>query len=113
MVSIISNGLRPEATMAALANSTCYLTINDLSALSGVSIATLRRWVRKGTLQAFQPGGPGTRLLFRPDALEQRPLGLLAASSPVTTSPKATADRLPGRRPAWLSPAPQTPACGT
>src|SRR5262245_24153747 len=86
------------------ATTKAYLTIVELSQRSGLSVPTLRRYVHNGRLAAFQPGGPGCRLLFRADALEQA--GLL----PVEKTPAAMddtsrqPDRLPGRRPGWMGP---------
>lgn len=81
-----------------------YLDIDELSTLSGLSASTLRRYVRQGKIIALQPGGPGSRLLFRPDALER-----------VATLPEETGEQvspghrqLPGRRPGWMSPRTET-----
>jgi hypothetical protein len=81
---------------------TNYLTIDKLSAHSGLSVPTLRRYVRKGLLVAFQPGGPGCRLLFRPDALEQAGLLLMQKSTAAMNDTPNQPRRLPGRRPGWL-----------
>jgi len=79
-----------------------YLDIDELSALSGLSVSTLRRYVRQGKITALQPGGPGSRLLFRPDALEGTAIHPAASGNvnPVGSQPR----RLPGRRPDWMSP---------
>lgn len=52
-------------------NAVKYRTLKQMVAHSGVSDATLRRWVKEGRINAFQPGGPNSKLLFLPDALEQ------------------------------------------
>lgn len=48
-----------------------YLSLAELSARSGVSAATLWRLKEARRIPFFQPGGPGTRLLFPADALER------------------------------------------
>ena len=87
--------------MATASHQKTYLDIFELSARSDVSVPTIRRYVRKGTIKAFQPGGPGSKLLFLPDALER------AVGSDETLDPSHTIascaepGSLPGRRPGW------------
>jgi excisionase family DNA binding protein len=79
------------------------VTIEELSCLLGVSVPTLRRWIRDGKLNARQPGGPGTRLLF-PLAQISRLLEAPGPAAPKTgASSSATRARLSGRRPAWMA----------
>jgi hypothetical protein len=47
-----------------------YLTLKQLSDVSGLPAITIRRYVKSGRIVAFQPGGVGAKLLFPPDALE-------------------------------------------
>lgn len=47
-----------------------YIDVRELSARSGRSVSSLRRDVKNGRIEAFQPAGPGGKLLFRPDAIE-------------------------------------------
>jgi hypothetical protein len=87
--------------MATSSNEKHLLTIAELSAISGLSVITLRRYVRHGKIKALQPGGPGCKLLFAPDALEH-------GSDEVNNAPERSRpgpDRLPGRRPGWMAPA--------
>ncbi|MBL8797084.1 MAG: helix-turn-helix domain-containing protein [Planctomycetia bacterium] len=77
-----------------------YLDIDELSTLSGLSVSTLRRYVRQGKIIALQPGGPGSRLLFRPDALERAGTLPEDTGEPVSPGPR----QLPGRRPGWMTP---------
>lgn len=79
-----------------------YLDIDELSTVSGLSTSTLRRYVRQGKIMALQPGGPGSRLLFRPDALEAA--ALLPATPEIVTPAASGPGRLPGRQPGWMSP---------
>lgn len=60
-----SQGKVPE-----LSTAECYLTIEQFAELSTLSVPTLRRLVKKAAIDAIQPGGPRTRVLFRRDALE-------------------------------------------
>lgn len=95
-----------------------YLNIEELSVRSGLSVSTLRRYVRDGKIECFQPGGPGSRLLFRFDSLErslssrttfdslERSLSSPPHPEITRTHPSAAAKprRLPGRRPGWMTP---------
>ena len=48
-----------------------FLSLSEFSKVTGLSPATIRRRVRDGSIQAYQPGGPGKKLLFPPDAMER------------------------------------------
>ncbi len=74
------------------------LTIHELSAATGVPVATIRRYKRRGLIPFFQPGGPGCRVWFPPDALDGRPETAPAAvKAPAERAPS----RLPGPGPRW------------
>ena len=79
-----------------------YVTIDELSQISTLSIPTLRRLVKKGALPVIQPGGPRTRMLFRADALE---LGTQAPTNPHSGNDSASDEpprsKLPGPKPRW------------
>jgi hypothetical protein len=47
-----------------------YLTLKQLSDVSGLPAITIRRYAKSGRIVSFQPGGVGGKLLFPPDALE-------------------------------------------
>lgn len=65
-----------------------YLSLEELSALTGLSVSTLRRRVRDGSLPTWQPGGRRTRLLF--------PLELVdAAMSAVSSDTNSQGDAPP------------------
>jgi hypothetical protein len=84
-----------------------YLTIQELSFRSRFSVSQLRRLAKAGRLPYLQPGGPGGKLLFPLDALEQ---AAAAEGADVPHAPR-TPRRLPGRRPQWMAaPDPDTPA---
>lgn len=80
------------------------LTIKELSVHSRLSPATLHRLKRQGKLPYFQPSGPGGRLLFPTDAIEQ--CAAAVASEQTTQSATAREPRrhLSGRCPAWMQP---------
>ena len=71
------------------------LTLKELSAVSGVAKVTIRRYVKRGKIVSFQPGGPRGKLLFPPDALKVvvRPTTPIAAEPDVASSP-TTDDRI-------------------
>lgn len=88
-----------------------YVSIDELHKLSGLSLSTLRRRIKDGTLRPIQPGGPRTRLLFRADVLEQfavpSPLGPNQTTERAEESERESIDtrssvRNPGPRPRWL-----------
>jgi excisionase family DNA binding protein len=78
-----------------------YLTIEELAARSGLSVSTLRRLRKKGLIAGIQPGGPRTRLVFKPDAIEQ----MVSAPAPLPPAPDTATPRPPLRGPAprWRS----------
>jgi len=81
-----------------------YLNIRELWKLTGRSVSSLRRDVRNGMLEAFQPAGPGGKLLFRRDAIERCQIGTGTAAPAPSPSPA----HLPGRRPKWMAGPPST-----
>lgn len=84
--------------MPAEPTDKAYLDVRELSARTGRSITSLRRDVKSGRIQAFQPAGPGGKLLFRPDAIENRTRGTQDLPQPATLGPA----QLSGRRPKWM-----------
>jgi hypothetical protein len=87
-----------------------YISITKLSAISGLSVSTLRRRVKDGSLPVIQPGGRRSRLLFRRDVLDT--LSTVAHESTSTPAPSAeeapcedpttpAVQPLPGPRPRW------------
>lgn len=90
-----------------------YVSIAQLSAISGLSVSTLRRRLKDGSLPFLQPGGTRSRLLFRRDVLDTlaRPAGepvsaqstARQAVCPESVTPEASL-ALPGPRPRWMRP---------
>jgi len=76
-----------------------FLTIKELRVLTGRSISSLRRDVSMGRLEAFQPAGPGGKLLFRRDAIER--WKVVSITPPSSAAHSST--HLPGPSPAWMS----------
>jgi hypothetical protein len=79
-----------------------YLTIEQLAATTTLSVSTLRRLCKRGILVGLQPGGPRTRIVFAPDAIEQAVKAALPADN-VPARPRKTG-ALPGPRPRWQAP---------
>lgn len=77
-----------------MSDSAKYLTIQQLSELTGYSVTQLRRLVRSGVLPHLQPAGKGGKLLFSPDALERAAEAQRLGGS---------TDRLSGKQPDWMS----------
>src|SRR5213078_4633777 len=48
-----------------------YLTYDELSKITGISLSTLRRRVKDGSIPCIQPGGPRTRVVFPLDVLDR------------------------------------------
>lgn len=92
-----------------------YITIYELSAIGGLSVSTLRRRVRDGSLPFIQLGGSRSRLLFRRDVLDRLadPAGAPPAQAADAPAHDDDANRpqparpLSGPRPRWQRPANQ------
>ena len=84
-----------------------YISIDQLSDVSGLSVTTLRRRTKDGSLPAIQPGGPRTRLLLRRDVLDTLGQVITPADLALTSAamkpqqPPATSSSLPGPLPHW------------
>lgn len=87
-----------------------YLSPLEFSHLSGLSLATVHRYLKSGKIPRRQPGGHRSRILIPVDALEtpSSPEPALAgAAAPATSAEPATAAEpspsvlLPGPRPKW------------
>jgi excisionase family DNA binding protein len=80
-----------------------YLTYEELSARTGISVSTLRRRVKDGKLPYFQPGGRRTRLVFPVDVVERL---LQSAPTSSQTLPESqlqpVAHPLQGPQPKWM-----------
>jgi excisionase family DNA binding protein len=77
-----------------------YLTVEELSRESRLSVSTLHRLKRAGKIPYYQPSGKGGRLLFPPDAIEHAVQA--SSSEPNSTSTDHVPQRLAGPRPAWM-----------
>ena len=87
-----------------------YLSPREFGALSGLSLATVRRYLRSGRLPYRQPAGRRGRILIPADALElvsaatppdEPSQASVAPSTPAMTRPPVTPARPPGPRPKW------------
>jgi hypothetical protein len=80
-----------------------YLTVEELSALTTLSVSTLRRLYKRGLIVGFQPGGPRTRIVFPSDALEQLARTMAGTAIPTPCNPsESTKTPQRGPRPKWL-----------
>lgn len=88
-----------------------YLSPLEFCQLSGLSLATVHRYLKSGKLPFWQPGGHRTRILIPVDALEALPGGAAGmgpaghsraaqGSPPISTTTEKPAP-LPGPRPKW------------
>ncbi|WP_437222680.1 hypothetical protein SH661x_002893 [Planctomicrobium sp. SH661] len=79
-----------------------YLSVTEFSVASTLSESTIRRRIKDGTFQVWQPGGPGTRVLLSASLLEQAAeVSPKPARSPVQVSKPASSPHLPGPRLRW------------
>jgi len=72
------------------------LTISELSTRSRLSVSQLRRLVKRGRIRFLQPGGPGGKLLFTPDALLNSAGPSQQATSKLPVHPQS------GKTPNWM-----------
>jgi excisionase family DNA binding protein len=86
-----------------------YLSPEEFNQLTGLSLATVRRYLKNGKLPFLQPGGRRGRILIPVDALAGLPLVVsgatpisdLAACSPPQTEIQNKPARIPGPQPRW------------
>lgn len=79
-----------------------YLTPTEFAKMAALSVSTLWRRIKDGTIPSYQPAGKGTRRLIPVDAIELPvPIHSSAAApdSAVDTSPQSSRR---GRKPLWL-----------
>src|SRR4051794_22015598 len=76
-----------------------HLSPQEFSEQSGLSIASVRRYLRDGKLPFAQPGGPRGRILIPPDALARLAAHRMENSSrpPLAANPPSRGERS-GRR---------------
>ena len=88
-----------------------YLSPKEFAARTGISLATVRRYLKSGRVVAHQPGGRRHRVLIPADALEQvapstpprvGPDRSSPAIAPLPGHPAADDKSLCGPAPKWL-----------
>jgi excisionase family DNA binding protein len=90
-----------------------FLSPQEFVAQSGLSLATVRRYLADGRIPSVQPGGRRCRVLIPRSALihfslatnaerEPRP-SQLRQSAPSRSTPPKAGERLPGPTPRWLT----------
>jgi excisionase family DNA binding protein len=82
-----------------------YLSPQEFSQLSGLSLATVHRYLHKGKLRHLQPAGSRGRILIPIDALENPTSNgakqLAETAGKASGEPPVTSKRLAGPRPLW------------
>jgi excisionase family DNA binding protein len=82
----------PNSSESAERKMRAYLTYEELSQQTGISVSTLRRRVEEGAILFFQPGGPRTRIVFPLDVVErlinQKSAPPEASTEPCSSGPK-------------------------
>jgi len=92
---------------------TAYQSPLEFARLNGLSIATVRRYLKSGRLPKAQPGGRGCRVLIPSDAIDviktsDSPVADEVIVSPtIDTNPESetpieTPSQPPGRSPKWM-----------
>ena len=66
--------------------SSKYLSASELAEVAGISVATVWRLKGEGKIGFLQPGGRGSRVLFKRDALEHPPNSVAPNLKPVAAS---------------------------
>jgi hypothetical protein len=86
-----------------------YLSPQQFSDLSGLSIATVRRYLKAGMLSFVQPAGPRGRILIQSDALAVQTTPTDITSTPhfpstqsCNSNKAADAQRRSGPLPRWM-----------
>jgi excisionase family DNA binding protein len=79
-----------------------FLSPGEFSALSGLSLATVHRYLKSGRLPYWQPRGRRGRILIPADALQTLAKDSLQPDpDPTMPAPCMDTNRLSGPRPRW------------
>jgi hypothetical protein len=100
-----------RATNQSDEHSRRLLSPQEFSQLTGLSLATVHRYLKSGRLYYLQPGGPRSRILIPADALGP-PFVLPSPSTARASSPSQSetlreVPHLPGYAPRWIRKATQ------
>src|SRR5262245_5075038 len=106
-----------RSTQAGEGQARRYLSPQEFSTLSGLSLSTVHRYLRRGRLPYQQPAGRRGRILIPATVLEQiadDPSSAGSAQAPVaplagTANSPRTSARPSGPRPKWIRLADPTP----
>jgi len=98
----------PEAPIAP----SNYLSPAEFAAAHGLSLTTVRRYLKLGMLPMVQPGGPRHRVLVRVDALKTsfaanvpgQPRAERGAAEPTINPTPNQISKPKGPKPRWLKP---------
>ncbi len=78
-----------------------YLTLDEFQKRCGLSIVTLRRYVKSGKLESVQAAGRGHRILIPRDALDKLRTAPKKSPDPIRVGPPAKISTLSGPKPRW------------
>ena len=106
--------------MSSVNPSAAYLSPEQFAQLSGYSLSTVHRYLKRGLLPKVQPGGPGCKVLIPCNALDSLTPDLNAtqagsdqaafeASPIIAPATTETPSRLSGPCPAWMKFNPPSP----
>lgn len=90
-----------------------FIDISEFSRRSGLSMSTIRRRIKDGSIPSWQPGGPGTRTMIPissiPDRSNQPPVRssvvpetMTAAHHSEHSDENTHAHKISGPAPRWL-----------
>ena len=95
---------------SSVSATAAFLTIEELSQHLPLSIKTIRRRIRDGSIPAIQPGGKGTKILIPLEWLNQQS-AVSQESPPQQTSISGSTQRkiISGSSPQWMKQLPASP----
>ena len=83
-----------------------FLSVEDFVVQTGISDATVRRWLKRGKLPHVQPAGRHSRILIPADALERMAKAEVVQPTPAPVTPTVTETTPPRRQrgpaPEWM-----------
>jgi len=78
-----------------------YLKLDEFQKLCGLSLVTLRRYVKSGKLESVQAAGRGHRILIPRDALDKLRAAPKSPPDPAEAERPSRNETLSGPKPRW------------